>query len=618
MCGICGIFSSNPEHINESILTRMTLALEHRGPDEEGFLKEKTIGFGHRRLKVIDLETGAQPMTSQDGRVSLIFNGEIYNFKEIRMALEKEGRVFKTTSDTESLLQLYEEKGIDCVRELKGMFAFAVYDRKLNKTYLAVDRFGKKPLYYTESIKPFLFASELRSILIHPNISKQISMRALSQYLSFEYVPAPLSIIEGILKLEAGHYLEVSDRGIQKKRYFEPNFKDAPKSESEWKEILLSRYEKAVRERLVSDVPLGVFLSGGLDSSSVVAMVRKINPDKPIKTFSIRFNESSFDESTYSRQVSRFFRTEHYEELCSLDQMLKEHDLILGKLDEPLADASFIPTYLLCRMTRQHVTVALSGDGGDELFYGYPTFIAHKLAEHFRFIPKSFWKIFARMAEMLPTSMDNLSYDFKLKQFLKGMRYNGLERDQVWLGAFSPEEDILRNPSDNAFQIFENLEGMQTLDSLKKLQAFYFRFYLQGDILVKTDRASMAHSLEVRSPLLDDDLAEAIIQAPSSLKLKGSETKYIFKKSMENLLPKEIIYRPKKGFGIPIAHWIRQDLRGEFERALSRKAIEKDGLFRETVLESLLNEHLSGKKDNRKKLWTLYVFQKWKQNWLDR
>lgn len=604
MCGICGIYSR--ERLAGAALEQMTQALAHRGPDEAGYLREAPVFFGHRRLKVIDLLTGAQPMTSQDGRVSLVFNGEIYNFREIRSVLEKKGRRFKTNSDTESLLQLYEERGVDCLRELKGMFAFVLYDRRERKLLLAVDRFGKKPLYYSDSVEPFLFSSELKPLLRHPGVSKKISQKALDQYLAFEYVPAPLSMIEGILKLEAGHYLEVSESGIQKKKYWQHDFEDAEKSEEEWRQIFLSEFERSVRQRLVSDVPLGVFLSGGLDSSAVLAMMRKINPAQSIKTFSISFKEPSFDESKYSRLVSRYFKTEHFEESFSMAAMLSEHAAILNQMDEPLADASFLPTYFLSRLARRHVTVALSGDGGDELFYGYPTFQASCLGEKLDFLPSGVWKLFHRWAEALPTSMDNISFDFKVKQFLKGMRYRGFKRDQAWLGAFSDEKE-------SAFEPLRSFEALNARDGLKKLQSFYFQFYLQGDILVKTDRASMAHSLEVRSPLLDDDLVRQMIQVPSRLQFRGGTNKYLFKKAMRGQLPEEIIDRPKKGFGIPIAHWIRQDLRREFEEIFNTRSIQKDGLFEASALQSLLQEHLSGKKDNRKQLWTVYVFQKWKQ-----
>ncbi|MEI8344786.1 MAG: asparagine synthase (glutamine-hydrolyzing) [Candidatus Omnitrophota bacterium] len=622
MCGICGVFNLKGAPMDSGpVVEAMTHALSHRGPDQEGFLQDGPAALGHCRLKIIDLVGGAQPMTSQDGRVSLAFNGEIYNFLEIRQAIEKAGGHFESRSDTESLLQLYERQGPGCLGSLEGMFAFAAYDRRLKRLVLAVDRFGKKPLYYAVRGDQLIFGSELKSLLCHPAVAKTIDLVALSEYLAFEYVPAPRSILEGVQKLEAGTCLEAGADGLHLRRYHRHDFAVVQKSPGQWIEEFEGLFENAVKRRLVSDVPLGVFLSGGLDSSAVLWSACRLNGSRKTKTFTIEFDDPSFDESDYARLVSEHFHTEHISHRCTLDQMLAEHGQILGRLDEPMADASFIPTFMLCRLAREHVTVALSGDGGDELFMGYPTFQAHCLAERMGWIPGPLRRLLGACVNRLPTSMDNLSLDFRLKQFFKGLTHPRIIRDQVWLGAFSQSQlrRILQTQlHEQAGRCYEPFDGFEPdkADSLKALQQFYFNYYLQGDILVKVDRASMANSLEVRSPLLDDRLVRAMLGIASKLNLSTPHGKGIFKQAMRPYLPARIIDRPKKGFGIPIAKWIRQDLKKEFERALSPQILRKDGIFEPSTVRLLLDEHLSGKKDNRKQLWTLYVFQLWKERYL--
>lgn len=621
MCGICGIFSLKISVIDsDPVIRKMTHALSHRGPDAEAFFQNTHCLLGHRRLEVIDLEGGKQPMMSQDGTVCLVFNGEIYNFMEIRRELEKKGHLFRTRSDTESLLKLYEEQGIDCIRQLEGMFAFAIFDQTQMKLYLGTDRFGKKPLYYSFIDQICLFSSELKSLLLHPLIQKQIDPVSLAQYLAFEYVPAPRSLIENVRKLEMGTFLEASEEGIRVDSYHAYDYSHLVRSEADWMNDLSDNFRQSVRKRLISDVPLGVFLSGGLDSSSVLAMVKELEPLRKIKTFSIQFTDPSFDESKYARKVSDFFETEHITEECSAARMLNELEKILDWVDEPLSDASFIPTFMLCRLARRHVTVALSGDGGDELFGGYPTFYAYKIAQRLAFLPKEIIRCLQKLANTMPVSMNNISLDFQVKQFLKGMAYKGPIRNQVWLGAFCDTEvqKVLAGaylPGDYGMiyaPINKHHRG-DLADPLDQLQEQYFRFYLQGDILVKVDRASMANSLEVRSPFLDDDLVQNVLKMPFEFKMRGRMSKYILKKVMRGRLPDDIIFRQKKGFGIPIAKWICQDLRREFQEILNPQRMAKDGIFNAHEVQTILNDHLAGKKDNRKKLWTLYVFQKWKQ-----
>ncbi len=622
MCGIAGIYDLKSGFADDSVIRQMTQALRHRGPDRQGAFHEGPVALGHCRLSIIDLMTGDQPMTGADGRYTVVFNGEIYNFREIRRALEQKGHHFRTQSDTESLLQLYEEKGADCVRELEGMFAFAIYDRMKKSLFLAVDRLGKKPLYYAHQGSVFAFASELKALLKVPRLEKTIDNDSLAQYLAFEYVPAPKTICKNFFKMEAATTLLVDEAGASKNVYWRPSFSEERKTESQWQEEFLGTFRESVSRRLVSDVPLGVFLSGGLDSSSVLAVVRELLPDKPIKTFSIGFDDPSFDESRYAKRVADAFGTEHVTERCSLEQMKREHESILATLDEPMADASYIPTYLLCRLTRSHVTVALSGDGGDELLLGYPTFEAGILAERLAGLPKGLLREAGRWVNRLPTSMSNLSVDFKLKQFFKGIGYPDPVRQQVWLGAFSSEEtQAVLTPSQAAggAHVYDPLkqlsEGVST-GTLRRLQNFYFKFYLQNDILVKVDRASMANSLEVRSPFLDERLMDTVARMPVDLLMRGRTSKYILKRVMASRLPKEVISRPKKGFGIPIARWIREDLREKFADTLSTSELKKDGLFHAPEVQRLLQEHVLGKRDHRKALWTLYVFQQWKRRYM--
>lgn len=621
MCGVAGFFHyKEPRRPgNESEVTRMTDALQSRGPDESGSVSMPGICLGHRRLKVIDLIGGQQPMKSPDGRYHLVFNGEIYGFKSLRSRYESGGRIFKSSSDTECLLACLEELWDGAFSELDGMYAFACYDKEKQELLLATDAFGKKPLYYTDLNGTLVFASELKSLLQYPGVKRSISTRALNEYLAYEYIPAPGTIFQNIFKLDRGTCLKVSPSGLNILTYrkdFPAENHDLTIEESV--DRLRSELDLAVQKRLVSDVPLGVFLSGGLDSTAVLGTVKKLQPDRKIKSFSIGFEEASFDESGYARFAARKYDTEHTEFICSANTMIERHQEILSYLDEPMADASFIPTYLLCEMVRKHVTVALSGDGGDELFCGYPTFEAESLAQKMQRMPVWMLKVMKKAVNMLPVSRDNLSVDFKLKQFFKGLPADTAKRNHVWLGSFDDAErgGILHPDFVSQESPYLLLSEITSSDNpMRYLQELYFRFYLQNDILVKVDRASMANSLEVRSPLLDDRFFLRMMQVPVGYKYQKGITKYVFKQAMRGRVPDRIIDRPKKGFGIPVADWIRKDLKEAFDSKLGPANIRKTGLFNEHKVKELLNQHQTGKKDNRKQLWTLYVFQIWAENW---
>lgn len=562
-------------------------------------------------------------MSNEDGTLWIVCNGEIYNHPQLRLELEAKGHVFRTHCDIESLLHLYEEHGADCVSKVNGMFAFAIWDSKNQTLLLARDRLGKKPLYYHATNTRLIFGSEVKALLRFPECPRELDPASLSKYLAYEYVPSPHCIFKGIHKLPAGHCLTWKNGESRLHRYWDVQFPAISdnRPEDEIANDLRERLKESVRRRLISDVPLGVFLSGGIDSSSVVAMMAELMPPARIKTFAIGFDEKSFDESHHARRVANFFGTDHREQVLQDRTLLEVLPEVAAFLDEPLADASIIPTYLLSKFTRQHVTVALGGDGGDELFAGYPTFQAHRMAQFYKIPRVIHERIIRPLAERLPVSDDNFSFDFKVKRFLRGIGPRSAIRDQIWLGAFTPAEQrsLLAG---NAPQIdgYEDVlaaeKNCASRNGLERLIYLYCKFYLQDCILTKVDRASMACSLEVRAPFLDYTFVEFANSIPAALKLKGLNSKYILKKAMQNKLPREIIGRGKKGFGIPVAKWFRNGARSLMLDALSESQIRRQGIFNPAEVSRLVDEHLRGRKDNRKQLWTLFIFQLWLENHL--
>ena len=441
MCGITGIIDFSLSTVNRAVLQSMNGALMTRGPDAEGFAFLPHAGLGHRRLSIIDLESGAQPMSTPDGRYTIVFNGEIYNYRELRADLEKAGVPLCTHSDTEVLLELFAREGANCLEKLNGMFAFAIWDARERKLFAARDRMGKKPFYYAHLPNSFAFASEPKALLKHPAISKTLDPSAAKLFFSYEYVPAPYSIYADIKKLPQSHFLEVTQGSLKTTRYWSPPQNESLEiDEKSAAKHLLALLDKAVTYRMISDVPLGVFLSGGVDSSSVVALMARHRAGKDIKTFSINFAEASYDESLYSATVAKTFGTDHHEETLTANTMLKILPDVANYLDEPFADGSILPTYLLSQFTRKHVTVALGGDGADELFAGYPTFLASRLANAYTRLPPFIKNSVNHLSGWLPKSDDNMSLDFKARQFLLGADYPGVEKNQVWLGALPPSE----------------------------------------------------------------------------------------------------------------------------------------------------------------------------------
>ncbi len=627
MCGICGFCFSDKRPVDFDVLVKMTSVLGHRGPDEEGYHADAGIALGHRRLSIIDLDTGRQPIHNEDETIYVVFNGEIYNFPELKRGLEEKGHRFYTKTDTEVLVHLYEEMGERCVESLNGMFAFAIWDGRQRKLFLARDRIGIKPLYYALDGHTLSFASELKSLLNAPFVDQGLDLESLGLYLTYDFIPAPYSIFKGIRKLPPGHYLVYRDGQLKEGAYWDLDFKDRWGDKSSEEEIcqeIWSRFRKAVRMRLISDVPLGVLLSGGIDSASVIAALREEGIDD-IKTFSIGFEDASFDESSFARRAANFFETDHHEEILDPKKLLDILPTVASLLDEPLADASIIPSFLLSQFTRRSVKVALGGDGGDELFAGYPTYQAFRLAQLYTKLPA--WlrrNLVERWAMKLPVSFNNMSLDFRVKKFIRGVAYPPVIRNYVWLGTFPPEEkEGILNKEIRAelggldeFSILDSYLNGKNIDSLLgKLLFLDMKLYLQEGVLVKVDRASMANSLEVRVPFLDHHFVDLVTGLPEGFKLRGLTTKYIFKKTMRDKLPREIVFRKKKGFGIPVAKWIAGDLRGLFLEVFSEERIKRQGIFDPTAIQGLLEEHLTRRVDNRKKLWNLFIFQLWWDNY---
>lgn len=621
MCGIAGFIGKG----TEDDLRKMISCIQHRGPDNQQAMLRESVGFGHARLSIIDPEPAAnQPFFSQDQSLAIIFNGEIYNFKDLKKELLAARHfIFRTHSDTEVLLYLYQHYGEEFLSRIEGMFAFAIYDFNENKLLIARDRMGEKPLYYSDLPGAFVFASEIKALLKHPSIQKSINMDALNYYLTFDYVPAPYSIFENVHKLEPGCLLTYQNGKLLKKKYWDINFKSSALTFEQATQEFLRKFENSVTTKLISDVPLGFFLSGGLDSASVAYMAQK-NSSVRIKTFSIGFENQSYDESAYAKLVADFLGTEHFSEILTEAQTLNLLPLIGEKLDEPFADPSVIPTYLLSMFTRKHVTVALGGDGSDELLAGYPTFIADRFIKPVNalsFVTKPMLEL---AVKLLPPSDKNISLDFKIRQFNKGI---GVPADYIhtlWLSSFTPEmkQDLwnklyyqkLNDPQGLAILDSHLLPYKNVSDHFIRNALLYYKTYLPDDILVKVDRASMLASLEVRSPFLDHKLVGFLNSLPQHYKRKGLSTKRLLKHAMRKKLPDIIIDRPKKGFGIPLSSWLRNELKSLTEELLSPASLDQHQFFNNAYVLKLKEDHFSRRANNRKTLWNLMVFQLWYDN----
>jgi asparagine synthase (glutamine-hydrolysing) len=622
MCGIVGnVLAAADRAPDPDVLRRMADRIRHRGPDDEGFVVSGPAGLGMRRLKIIDLEGGHQPMTGENGRTWVVYNGEIYNYRVLTERLAARGHRFATRSDTEVIVHGWEDRGLGVLDDLEGMFALALWEEATRTLVLARDRAGIKPLYYAVLPDQLVFASELRALLEHPAIDRRLDVASLSRYLAHEYVPAPHAILRQVRKLPAGHWLTYVEGRVKVEPYWDLDVRrhravGAAEAAAELGQAL----ESVVAEHLVSDVPLGVFLSGGVDSGMVAALAARHVPGR-LRTFCIGFDDPSFDESGHARRIARALGAEHHEEILGPRAGLDLVERLPDLLDEPLGDASLLPTYLLSRFTRRSVTVALSGDGGDELFAGYPTYPAHRLAGAYARLPGFVRERLVRPAvERLPVNHDNLSLDFKLKRFVAGAGLDEVERHAAWMGSFTPAEqrelfttDALArlgaSPSYESFR--ETVAPAAGGSTLARLLYLDFKTYLGEGVLTKVDRASMACSLEVRVPLLDRRIVELAASFPDELKLRGLTTKYLLKRLAAELLPRDLVHRPKKGFGVPVARWFRGELAGLLAEVLSPAALRRDGLFRPETVERLIAEHRQGVHDHRKKLYTLLAWQLW-------
>jgi asparagine synthase (glutamine-hydrolysing) len=634
MCGICGIFNLSLEpdaHLDA--IDRMSLRMEHRGPDSHGKFLLPHLAFGIRRLSIIDLETGDQPLSNETGEVTLVFNGEIYNYRELRRELIERGHRFKTHSDGEVIAHLYEEQGPDFVRALNGMFAIALWDARAQRLVLARDRAGEKPLYYWQRGRTLVFGSEIKALFEYPGISRALDLEALTQYFFYGYFPGPRSVYAEVKKLPAAHRMVVERGEIRIEPYWRMQEHLRPpglppvsrRKEGELAEELRERLREAAISRLVSDVPLGVFLSGGVDSSTVVATMSELSPGN-VNTFSVAFPDRTFNEEAYADYVARHFRTKHHVLKADDPSMREALSLLADHLDEPVADPAVIPTFLLSRFARRHIKVALSGEGSDELFGGYPTYLGAQLAEYYLRLPHVLRRqFFDRLRRFLPVSSTAVPKGLFLRRFLTHAERDPAERHQIWFGMFSPGElDQLftpewKGPLPPSRAVFTPLarvlEGARFDDTLAEMLYLDFRMYLEDNLLVKIDRASMACSLELRTPFLDHRLVEFAAGLPASLKVRRFQLKYILKKAVEKWLPRKIVYRQKRGFSVPIARWMKKELRPLLDETLAEEKLKRQGLFNAAFVRRLMQEHWAGRADNRKTLWTLLCFQLWYDRW---
>ncbi|MEQ1643020.1 MAG: asparagine synthase (glutamine-hydrolyzing) [Pyrinomonadaceae bacterium] len=629
MCGITGwvnLEKSTSNNHTEAVLHSMCERILHRGPDSEGLWMDDTVALGMRRLSIIDLHTGDQPVFSEDKSVVAMINGELYNYREVRADLEKRGHKFRTQTDVEIVPHLYQIYGDDLVDHINGMFAISLWDTAKKKLILARDRFGEKPIYYGVFDGKLLYASEPKAILAHPAVEAELNLDALRHYLSYDYVPAPHSIYKGIFKLPAAHILTVENGEIKTRRYWDLSWEksEKPASLTNAAGELRDLMSDAVRMRLVADVPLGILLSGGVDSSAIAAFAVQHATEK-VKTFSIGFEEDSFDESKYARQVSHHLGTEHYEATLSVGTAADLITEIGTWLDEPLSDGSLIPTFMLSRFVRHHVTVALGGDGGDELFAGYPMYYGHKVAKMYSTVPGFIRSgMIEPIVKRLPVSTKNLSFEYRAKRFVRSSHYDLITRHHSWFGSFSIEEqtalltpEVRQRTSDDIYcEAREMLEQCDAASEIEQMQYLDMNFYMAEDILTKVDRASMAVSLETRAPFLDPRIGQFAASIPLDYKLRGSKGKYILKKSLEGLLPDEILHRKKKGFGIPIAEWLKGRLNPLMHDLLAPERLKDQGLFNAEYVQTLIAEHEKGMASHHKQLWTLLVFQLWYDNFL--
>lgn len=627
MCGICGIVNINKAPIDEGVIKAMAQAMIHRGPNDEGIYSVPGVCLGHRRLSIIDLSNaGHQPLANEDKTIWVILNGEIYNYKDLRNKLEKKGHIFNSNSDTEVIVHLYEEEGEDCVKSMIGMFAFGIWDSKKETLLLARDRIGKKPLLYSYTSGNFCFASEFLALLRSSLIKKEINPEALDYYLTFGYIPAPLTIYKNVFKLMPAHILIFKNGEIKIERYWQLDYEKKTKiSEDEAESEILRLLLDSVKIRLYSDVPLGVFLSGGIDSSMVVGLMSKVYNHR-IKTFSIGFDEADYNELRYARNIAKCFNTDHKEFIVK-PNALDVLPALVEHYGEPFADSSCIPTYYVSKMSKQYVTVVLSGDGADELFAGYERYEAMIYSEAFNRLPTFLKKnIVSLLIRIIPESNERRGLKRKMSRFFEAAMLPMHKRYIKWIGIFDDElkrkiysQDFITSSGNLATDEFfkdclSNSKNLQLVDRLLKLDSLT---YLPNDLLVKVDIASMANALETRSPFLDHRLMEFIVSLPPYFKLRGLTKKYLLKKIATKIIPKANIYRAKQGFGVPIGQWFRTELRDLLCDNLLGHTFLNRGYFKPEIVRGMVDLHLSHKKDYSFQLWTLLMLELWHRKFME-
>ncbi len=626
MCGITGFISNDrdrPIAESEARLARMCETIRYRGPDEQGMLVRRNAALGMRRLSIIDIKTGQQPIFNESENLAIVYNGEVYNFQRLRSELISIGHKFRTNSDTEVILHAFEEFGSACLKKLRGMFAFAIWDFDSERLFIARDRLGKKPLFYTVTpAGDFVFGSELKTLLEHPGVGREIDHSALDAYLTFGYVPEEFCIFRGVKKLPPGHFLTFADGVVRTEKYWDLDLSEPDDSptEDEWAERLREKIREAVSVRLVSEVPLGAFLSGGIDSSTIVGMMSGLS-SKPVKTFSIGFNEDSFDELKFARIAAKKFGTEHHEFIVTPD-LFDLIDDIVWHFDEPFADQSSLPTYMLSKLAREHVTVILSGDGGDELFAGYDRYLVDQRRQRFDLLPQAFRRqVIGRLSSAMPHGGPgkNLLYNVSLgptQRYVDNISaFNGPKKSYLYSHDFA--RTLNGNGSSAEEQFIRMGERMPDRDPIARRLYLDSKTYLPGDILTKVDRMTMANSVEARVPLLDHELVELVSKIPSRFKMKGTETKYILKKAMNELVPREILHREKQGFGVPIGEWINDQLKERMHEELCETRTSARGYFDEKYVRVLLNEHSKGRRDHSMELWMLWMLERWFRRYVD-
>lgn len=635
MCGIAGLLDAKQRPIDPVLLKRLCDGLCHRGPDDEGYFLQDGIGLGQRRLSIIDLSGGRQPMSNENGTIWVTFNGEIYNFHELRRRLVGLGHRFATDSDTEVIVHGYEEWGVDCVQRLRGMFAFALWDATRQRLLLARDRVGKKPLFYTVTGGQLVFASELQALLRHPGVSREVDLIAIDDYLTYGYIPAPKTAFRGIHKLPPAHYLTLTPSDakaglecLEPQRYWQLEYRPTlALDEEEAAEELRATLTEAVRLRLIADVPLGAMLSGGIDSGVVVALMSSLS-DQPVKTFSVGFEEQSYNELPAARLVAQRYGTDHHE-LIVRPNALEVLPTLIRHYGEPFADSSAIPTYYVAKLIRQHVKVALNGDGGDECFAGYPRYLGSALAEGYQKLPQFLrQRALEPVISALPDQLPWGSRVRQVKRFLRTAAHPLSQRHLGWVSYFTPEQKESLYSTEFRLQLdghrgadwllnefaMVNQEG---LDRLSSLLAVDVRSYLAYDLLVKMDIATMANSLEARSPFLDHHLLEFCARLPSDYKMRGRTLKYLLKRVAIDLLPAENLRRRKMGFGVPVGQWMRNELRPLLEETLLSRRARERGYFQPDAVQQLIRAHLNGQHDHSFQLWSLLWLELWHREFID-